>query len=125
MVEVTDFIFAFDSILAGLALIGVHFTPPNLPPKIWIVYFGGIAGIILMRFTAKLFTGLINRFPGLETGAHFIVAWVGLKLLLEACIKAFSKTAYTGLPIWVSVIFWIGVVAFFILSFFFRKKETP
>ena len=39
LVELTDCVFAIDSILAGLALIGVHFNPPLPPPKIWIIYF--------------------------------------------------------------------------------------
>lgn len=122
LVELTDFAFAVDSILAGLALIGVHFTPPHLPPKIWIVYFGGIMGIILMRFAARLFISLIERFPGLELGAHLIVGWIGLKLLLEASLKA-TYPHFTELPIWAGVIFWIGIVAFFISSFFMKKKS--
>jgi len=123
LVELTDFAFAIDSILAGIALIGVHFTPPQLPPKVWIVYFGGMMGIILMRFAAKLFTNLIDNFPGLEIGAHLIVGWIGIKLLLEATLKV-SQTSYTGLPTWVEVTFWMGVIALFISSFFFNKKTS-
>ncbi|MCP5490400.1 MAG: hypothetical protein H7A42_04720 [Chlamydiales bacterium] len=123
LVELTDFAFAVDSILAGLALIGVRFTPPHLPPKIWIVYFGGIMGIILMRFAARLFTSLIERFPGLELGAHLIVGWIGLKLILEASLKA-TIAYYTGLPTWLGILFWVGVVAFFLSSFFFKKKGS-
>lgn len=123
LVELTDFAFAIDSILAGIALIGVHFTPPHLPPKIWIVYFGGIMGIFLMRFAAKLFTELIDRFPGLEIGAHLIVGWIGLKLLLEASLKAAYSSAYLGLPLWANWIFWIGIILFFCLSFFFKTKK--
>ena len=124
LVELTDFAFAIDSILAGISLIGVHFTPPHLPPKIWIVYFGGIAGIVMMRFAAQLFTKLIDRFPGLEIGAHLIVAWIGVKLLLEASLKMSLQAAYTGLPGWVNLIFWLGVSVFFTLSFFFKKQKT-
>ncbi|WP_420420666.1 TerC family protein [Simkania sp.] len=123
LVELTDFAFAIDSILAGLALIGVHFTPPHLPPKIWIVYFGGIMGIILMRFAARLFTSLIDRYPGLELGAHLIVGWIGLKLILEASLKA-GLPHYTSLPTWAGTLFWIGVIGFFLSSFFFKKKSS-
>ena len=38
LVEITDFIFAIDSILAGLALVGVSFAHHEFPPKIWILY---------------------------------------------------------------------------------------
>lgn len=123
LVELTDFAFAIDSILAGLALIDIHFTPPALPTKIWIVYFGGLMGIILMRFAAKLFTKLVDCFPGLEIGAHLIVGWIGLKLLLEAIFKAIYP-AYMKLPTWVGVIFWIGIIILFIFSFFFIKKAS-
>lgn len=102
LVELTDFAFALDSILAGLSLIGLSFNPPHLPSKIWVVYFGGIMGIILMRFAAKFIADLINRFPGLEMGAHLIVGWIGLKLLLEAILKA-TQPIYTGLPNWLGI----------------------
>lgn len=114
MIEFTDFIFAVDSILAGLAMIGVVFHPPNLPPKIWIVYVGGISGLILMRFAAKIFTDFIERFPRLEIGAHLIVGWIGLKLLIEVWLK--------GIPLWGEWVFWIGIIVFFALGFF---KKSP
>ena len=113
LIEFTDFMFAIDSILAGLALIGIAFHPPSLPPKLWIVYVGGISGLLLMRFAAKLFTDFIERFPRLEQGAHLIVGWIGLKLILEV--------AFQTLPVWGEWIFWIGIVAFFALGFL-RKR---
>ncbi|MGE0831876.1 MAG: hypothetical protein AB7N99_04370 [Simkaniaceae bacterium] len=113
LIEFTDFMFAIDSILAGLALIGIAFHPPSLPPKLWIVYVGGISGLLLMRFAAKLFTDFIERFPRLEQGAHLIVGWIGLKLILEVALQK--------LPVWGEWIFWIGIVAFFALGFL-RKR---
>ncbi len=87
MVELTDFIFAIDSILVGLALIGVSFAHHEFPPKIWIVYVGGLTGLIMMRFAAKLFTDVMDRYPRLEVGAHLIVGWIGLKLILDVSLK--------------------------------------
>ncbi len=113
-IELTDFIFAVDSILAGLALVGVSFHHHELPPKIWIVYIGGISGLILMRFAARLFTDLIDRFPRLEIGAHLIVGWVGLKLLLDVTFK--------GLPTWTEPIFWAGIIVSFAFGFFKLRK---
>lgn len=114
MVEITDFIFAIDSILAGLALIGVSFHHHEFPPKIWIVYVGGISGLILMRFAASIFTHWIDRYPRLEIGAHLIVGWIGLKLLLDVLLK--------GLPTWTEPIFWCGIVLFFAYGFI-RKNN--
>lgn len=115
LIELTDFIFAIDSILAGLAMVGVIFHPPQLPPKIWIVYVGGIAGLICMRFTAQIFTNLIERFPKLERGAHFIVGWIGLKLILETISPQF--------PVWAEWVFWLGIISFFSLGFNSKKTD--
>lgn len=115
MVELTDFMFAIDSILAGLALIGISMLPGAIPPKIWIVYLGGVTGLIMMRFAAKLLTDVIDRFPRLELGAHLIVGWIGLKLLLDVLLK--------GLPSWTEPIFWCGIVLFFAFGFM-KSKAT-
>lgn len=113
LVEMTDFIFAIDSILAGLALVGVSFAHHNFPPKIWIVYVGGLTGLVMMRFAAKLFTDVMERYPRLETGAHLIVGWIGIKLILQVLLK--------GLPIWTEPIFWMGIVLFFAYGFFKQR----
>lgn len=114
MVELTDFIFAIDSILAGLALVGVSFVHHEFPPKIWIVYVGGLTGLIMMRFAAKLFTEVMDRFPRLEVGAHLIVGWIGAKLILDVSLK--------GLPMWTEPIFWMGIVLFFAYGFIKKGK---
>ncbi len=44
---------------------------------------GGVLGIITMRFVVRYFLILLERFPGLEEGAYYLVAWIGLKLLLS------------------------------------------
>ncbi len=124
-IELTDFAFAIDSILAGLALIGIEWHSFHLPPKIWIVYFGGIVGIILMRFAAKFFIYCIEKFPGLEVGAHLIVGWIGMKLFLEAFFKGFFFPHQKGVPLPLDLLFWGGIFFFFLSSFFFKKKEKP
>lgn len=113
LVEMTDFIFAIDSILAGLALVGVSFSHHSFPPKIWIVYVGGVTGLVMMRFAAKLFTDIMERFPRLEVGAHLIVGWIGLKLILDVSLK--------GLPSWTEPLFWMGIVLFFAYGFMKRR----
>ena len=114
LVELTDFAFAIDSILAGLALIGSHTQSSSNLSKIWILYLGGMVGMIFVRFAVTLLSRLIDRFPGLEFGGHLIVGWVGLKLLL-------TPIHLNG----VEPLFWIGTLLFFSISFFLKKKPTP
>ena len=41
---------------------------------------GGIIGLVIMRFAARQFVVLLQKFPSLETAAFLIVGWVGVKL---------------------------------------------
>jgi YkoY family integral membrane protein len=72
-VEATDFIFAIDSILVAVAM----------SQKAWVVISGGILGIIAMRILIGQLLGIVGRYPAVVDGAYVIVAWVGVKLLLE------------------------------------------
>lgn len=122
MIEMTDCLFAIDSILAGLAITGTVFQPPNLPPKMWIIYLGGMIGLILMRFAANLFTKLIKKHPRLELSAHLIIGWVGLKLLIETISRNYFYLYFSKISLWVSPVFWIGI-GFIILFGFYRKNK--
>jgi YkoY family integral membrane protein len=72
-VELTDLVFAVDSILVAVAM----------SPKTWVVITGGVLGIVAMRLVIGKLLALVRRYPALVDGAFVIVAWVGLKLLLE------------------------------------------
>ena len=72
-VEVTDLVFAIDSILVGVAM----------SPKIWVVVSGGILGIVMMRVVIGQLLTLIEKYPPLVDGAFVIIGWVALKLILE------------------------------------------
>jgi YkoY family integral membrane protein len=72
-VELTDVVFAIDSILVAVAV----------SDKLWVVITGGILGIVMMRMVIGRLLGLIRRYPVLVDGAFVIITWVGLKLLLE------------------------------------------
>lgn len=72
-VELTDIVFAIDSILVAVAV----------SDKLWVVITGGILGIVMMRMVIGRLLGLIRRYPVLVDGAFVIIAWVGLKLILE------------------------------------------
>jgi YkoY family integral membrane protein len=72
-VELTNLVFSVDSILAAVAM----------SPKKWVVLAGGILGILAMRMVVGRVIALIERYPAIVDGAFIIIAWVGLKLVVE------------------------------------------
>jgi predicted tellurium resistance membrane protein TerC len=85
-IEFTDVVFAIDSILAAIALVGP--APRNLPrhqlhPKLWVVILGGMGGVVLMRFAAMIFVRLLEHFPRFEISAYLMVLIIGAKMTLE------------------------------------------
>jgi YkoY family integral membrane protein len=72
-VELTDIVFAVDSILVAVAM----------SPKRWVILTGGILGIVMMRLVIGKLLTLVERYPVLVDGAFVIIAWVGFKLLIE------------------------------------------
>jgi YkoY family integral membrane protein len=72
-VELTDIVFAIDSILVAVAMSN----------KIAVILIGGILGIIAMRLVIGRLLAIVERYPALVDGAFIIIAWVGIKLLLE------------------------------------------
>ena len=72
-VELTDIVFAIDSILVAVAM----------SPKLWVILTGGILGIVAMRLVIGQLLAIVERYPPLVDGAFVIIAWVGVKLLIE------------------------------------------
>jgi YkoY family integral membrane protein len=72
-VELTDIVFAIDSILVAVAM----------SSKTWVILTGGILGIVMMRLVIGQLLVLVERFPTLVDGAFIIIGWVGAKLLIE------------------------------------------
>jgi len=72
-VELINIAFSVDSILVAVAL----------SPKLSVVVTGGILGIIAIRVVAGKLIAVLRRYPSIVDGAFIIIAWVGLKLLLE------------------------------------------
>ena len=74
MIEITDIAFAVDSIL----------TAVSLSNSLWIIFAGGFIGVIAMRFAAKTFIRLIEKYPNFEHTAFQLVFIIGLKVIIEA-----------------------------------------
>jgi YkoY family integral membrane protein len=72
-INFVDLVFAIDSILAAV----------GLSQKPWVVITGGLLGILAIRLIVGQVLVIIDRYPALIDGAYVIIAWVGLKLILE------------------------------------------
>jgi predicted tellurium resistance membrane protein TerC len=90
-VELTDVVFAVDSILVAVAM----------SPKLWVVLTGGILGIVMMRLVIGKLLGVIERYPPLVDGAFIVIAWVAMKLFLEY-LHASHVIAFV-VPKWLSL----------------------
>jgi YkoY family integral membrane protein len=73
LIEIMDIAFAVDSILAAVAL----------TPKFWLVFSGGMIGVVLIRFAASAFLRLLSKFPGFESTAYLLVLVIGMKLIVD------------------------------------------
>ncbi|MGM9987239.1 MAG: TerC family protein [Bacillaceae bacterium] len=130
-VEVADIAFAVDSILAAVAL-AVTITPLNIghiggldAGQFIVILTGGLIGVVIMRFAATFFVGLLKRKPGLETAALLIVGWVGVKLaLLTLAHPAISiiSSDFVHSATW-KMIFWAVLVIIAICGWVFSKEE--
>jgi YkoY family integral membrane protein len=90
-VELTDIVFAIDSILVAVAM----------SPKTWVILTGGILGIITMRLVIGQLLALVERYPALVDGAFIIIGWVAVKLLVEY-LHAEGYVAFE-IPKWLSL----------------------
>jgi YkoY family integral membrane protein len=108
-VELTDIVFAIDSILVAVAM----------SPKLWVILAGGILGIVMMRLVIGRLLSLVDRYPPLVDAAFVIIAWVGVKLLVE-----FLHTErYIGfeIPRWLSL--GLIVIIFAAAWLYARRQE--
>ena len=107
-VELTDIVFAIDSILVAVAM----------SPKTWVILTGGVLGIIAMRMVIGQFLAIIERYPALVDGAFIIIAWVGIKLVVEYLHSA--GFIHFEIPKWLS----LGlIVVIFLAAFLYARAE--
>lgn len=119
-ITLADIAFSIDSILAAVAMADGfpdHFGDTG---KFVIVLMGGILGIITMRFVVGYFLILLERFPGLEEGAYYLVAWIGLKLL----ISGFHQGEFLGFHI-PEPLFWLVMLLIAGVSLVIKPRAKP
>jgi YkoY family integral membrane protein len=72
-VELVNIAFSVDSILVAVAM----------SRKTWVVLAGGLLGIVAMRLVIGRLLSIVRQYPTLVDAAFIIIAWVGIKLLIE------------------------------------------
>ncbi|QQZ08145.1 TerC family protein [Heyndrickxia vini] len=131
-VELADIAFAIDSMLAAVAL-AVTLRPTGWTKiggidggQFLVMLLGGIIGLVIIRFAAKWFVNLLQKYPTLETAAFLIVGWVGVKLavftLAHPSVHILDKHFPESL-VW-KLIFWVVLVGIAVSGYLVsRKKE--
>ncbi len=106
-VELTDIVFAVDSILVAVAM----------SSKTWVILTGGILGIIAMRMVIGKLLAVVERYPPLVDGAFIIIGWVSIKLVVEYLHTV--GIVHFEIPKWLS----LGlIVAIFGAALFYARR---
>jgi YkoY family integral membrane protein len=109
-VELTDIVFAVDSILVAVAM----------SPKTWVIISGGVLGIVTMRMVIGQLLTLVRRYPALVDGAFVIIGWVGIKLLVEYLHA--QGIIHFQISKWLS----FGLIAvIFGISYLYARRQGP
>jgi YkoY family integral membrane protein len=109
-VELTDIVFAIDSILVAVAM----------SSKLWVIITGGLLGIVAMRMLIGQLLVVVQRYPALVDGAFVIIAWVGVKLLIEYLHQI--HVIGFEIPKWLS----LGlIVVIFGIAFLYARRQGP
>jgi YkoY family integral membrane protein len=83
-VEIMDIAFSIDSVLAAL----------GVSDQIWVLYLGGIFGVMMMRGVAQIFLTLIDHYPELEATAYIIIGIIGVKMMAAVFDYHVSQTIF-------------------------------
>ena len=115
LIELTDIAFAVDSILAAAAV----------SQKLWVVFTGGVIGLVLMRFAAGGFIKLLDRFPTFEQSAYILIALIGGKLVIDGFKLPSVDFHSTESPaFWIFWILMLAAIAFGFTPFAKKAKKA-
>lgn len=106
-VEIMDIAFSIDSVLAAF----------GVSEQVWVLFLGGILGVLMMRGVAQLFLKLIDKFPELERTAFILIIIIGAKMIAAAFGFEISHVLFFSVIIAV----FVGTI---IISSLKKKKET-
>lgn len=107
LVELMDIAFSIDSVVAAF----------GVSDKVWVLFLGGILGVLMMRGVAQVFLKLIEKFPELEQTAFILIAIIAGKMMAGAFGYEMSH-----------VLFFAILIAVFVGTMLFssakRKREA-
>jgi YkoY family integral membrane protein len=109
-VELVNLAFSVDSILVAVAM----------SPKFWVILTGGLLGIVAMRVVVGQLLTIVRRYPSLVDGAFVIIAWIGLKLLIEYLHVV--GLVHFEINKWFSIAL-IGVI--FSVAYLYARRKGP
>jgi len=118
-IELMDVAFSADSILAALAL----------SENFWVLFVGGVLGIIMMRGVAQLFMALTAKIPEMEHTAFILIYLIAAKMLVGT-VHIIGGLVGVELPeIHVAEPIFFGVVALtfgltFVVHHFRRRQQA-
>ncbi|WP_419883060.1 TerC family protein [Peribacillus sp. B-H-3] len=96
-VEIMDIAFSIDSVIAAF----------GVSDQIWVLFLGGILGVLMMRGVAQIFLVLIERIPELETTAFVLIAIIGIKMIAGAFGFHIEELLFFGILVGVFLITFI------------------
>ena len=109
-VELVNIAFSVDSILVAVAMSN----------KTWVVLTGGLLGIVAIRVVIGQLLTIVRRYPAIVDGAFIIIAWVGVKLLLE------YLHAEQLIALRINKWFSFGLIAaIFLASYAYARRKGP
>jgi predicted tellurium resistance membrane protein TerC len=76
-----DIVFSIDNIFAVVAY----------TPNIFLICTGVFVGILAMRYVAKYFVVLMEKYPFLEKSAFLVIGILGLKLCFSVLVHFFPN----------------------------------
>jgi len=110
-IELTDILFALDSIFIALGLLSFFYSAEEVESKIWVAYLGGVMGMVTLRFFATGLLKFLQKHPIIEKIAYYFIGWLGIKLVFIG----FNLPHY--IPHF-NFIFGLGIIFIIIYSFF-------
>ncbi|MWV45732.1 DUF475 domain-containing protein [Paenibacillus sp. HJL G12] len=97
-VELMDIAFSMDSVLAAF----------GVSNQVWVLFLGGILGVLMMRGVAQLFLRLIEKFPELEQTAFILIIIIAAKMIAGAFGFEVPQLLFFG----VLILIFVGTLIF-------------